>query len=140
MSPRDTTTGKVLEAMILPALINGGYEYQTQVNVGRRPGGGKHMVDVLATKGDRAILVSLKWQQVGGTAEQKVPFEVISLTQAVLDSDGKYDKAYLVLGGNGWTLREFYTGGGLRKYLEYADKVDIQTLEQFVALANQGRL
>lgn len=140
MSPRDTTTGKVLEAMILPALANGGYEYQTQVNVGHRPGGGKHMIDVLAIKDERAILVSLKWQQVGGTAEQKVPFEVISLTQAVLDSQGRYDKAYLVLGGNGWTLREFYTGGGLKKYLEYAHKVEILSLEQFVALANQSRL
>jgi hypothetical protein len=140
MSPRDTKTGKVLEAMIVPSLANGGYAYQTQVNVGRRPGGRRHMVDVLATKDGQAILVSLKWQQVGGTAEQKVPFEVISLTQAVLDSNGKYQKAYLVLGGGGWTLREFYTSGGLKKYLEYADKVEIQSLEQFVAFANQGRL
>jgi hypothetical protein len=140
MSPRNTTTGKVLEAMILPSLANGGYAYQTQVNVGQRPGGGKHMIDVMATKDGQTILVSLKWQQVGGTAEQKVPFEVISLTQAVLDSNGKFGKAYLVLGGSGWTLREFYTGGGLTRYLEYADKVEIRSLENFVALVNQGRL
>jgi len=44
------------------------------------------------------------------------------------------------LGGNGWSLREFYTGGGLKKHLADADKVQIVTLEEFVALANQGRL
>ena len=47
---------------------------------------------------------------------------------------------YLVLGGEGRKLRDFYTGGGLEKHLEYADKVDIHTLESFIAKANQGRL
>jgi hypothetical protein len=42
--------------------------------------------------------VSLKWQQVGGTAEQKVPFEVMCLADAV-----RAGHAYLVLGGDGWT-------------------------------------
>ena len=46
----------------------------------------------------------------------------------------------LVLGGNGWKLRDFYTGGGLEKHLAYARKVDILTLESFVARANQGKL
>jgi hypothetical protein len=95
-------------------------------------------VDTIAQKGGRSWLVSLKWQQVGGTAEQKVPFEVICLAEAL--TSGDYAEAYLVLGGNGWSLREFYTGGGLKKHLADADKVQIVTLEEFVALANQGRL
>ncbi len=74
------------------------------------------------------------------TTEQKVPFEVISLVQAILDTGNEYSKAYLVLGGEGWKLRDFYTGGGLEKHLEYADKVDIVTLENFVAIANKGKL
>lgn len=37
----------------------------------------------------------MKWQQVSGTAEQKVPFEVICLMEAV--ATGAYQKAYLVL-------------------------------------------
>jgi hypothetical protein len=45
-----------------------------------------------------------------------------------------------VLGGGGWELRDFYTGGGLEKHLAYAQKVDILTLESFVARANQGKL
>ncbi|GBD12855.1 hypothetical protein HRbin24_00871 [bacterium HR24] len=47
---------------------------------------------------------------------------------------------YLVLGGGGWTLRDFYIGGGLQKHPTYAHLVPITDLESFVSLANQGRL
>lgn len=136
--PRDTRTGGVLEDMILPSLKRGGYSFESQVVVGTRlGGGGRHFVDAVAKKENKKFLVSLKWQQTSGTAEQKVPFEVICLVDAV-DTHG-YNKAYLVLGGGGWTLRDFYVGGGLQKYLKY-DKVEIMTLEEFVAKANKGLL
>jgi hypothetical protein len=138
MAPRNTTTGLVLEQMVLPALKRGGYRCRTQVNVGMRPGGGPHRVDVVAEQDGRSWLISMKWQQVSGTAEQKVPFEVICLAEAVLS--GPYDKAYLVLGGPGWSLREFYVGDGLRKYFANSNGVSIVRLENFVATANQGRL
>src|SRR5229473_3440724 len=111
MSPRNTRTGSVLEAMILPALKQGGYNHTTQQVIGRRFGGGRHIVDAIAEKGQERFLISLKWQQTGGTAEQKVPFEVISLADVVLT--GEFAKAYLVLGGEGWTLRNFYIAGDL---------------------------
>lgn len=139
MSPRNTKTGNVLEVMILPALKNGGYSYKIQQIVGVRPGGGKHKVDVIADREGNKFLVSLKWQQVGGTAEQKVPFEVICLLEVVL-VDLNYKKAYLVLGGEGWTLRNYYVSGELKKHLQYAGRVEITTLEKFVALANQSKL
>ena len=104
MSSRNTTTGTVLENMILPALERGGYSHVEQFNVGSRFGGGRHIVDVIAEKNGRRILVSLKWQQSSGTAEQKVPFEVICLAEYVL-ADDRFDRAYLVLGGEGWKLR-----------------------------------
>lgn len=138
MTPRDTRTGGVLEAMILPALQRGGYTYETQVRIGKRSGGGTHEVDAVAAKGDERILVSLKWQQVGGTAEQKVPFEVICLAEEV--HPRKFQKAYLVLGGDGWTLRDFYTSGELDKHLTHANRVKVVTLERFIASANQGKL
>jgi len=51
MSPgRNTRTGGVLERMILPALDQGGYQYQVQVDIGRRLGIGHHFVDVVAEK------------------------------------------------------------------------------------------
>ena len=138
MTPRNTRTGGVLEQMVLPALDQGGYAYKVQVNIGKRVGVGQHLVDVIAEKDGRRLLVSMKWQQVSGTAEQKVPFEVICLLEAL--QSGKYAKAYLVLGGGGWTLRDFYIGDGLKKYLDYADKVDILALESFVGRANAGKL
>jgi len=141
MSPRDTRTGAVLEQMIIPALTRGGYKFEKQVNIGLRPGGKKHIIDVLVKKSDNnIILISLKWQQVQGTAEQKVPFEVICLADALLTNPDKYKKAYLVLGGDAWTLREFYISGGLKKYLNFSELVQIVSLEKFIAFANQSKL
>jgi hypothetical protein len=65
----------------------------------RLRGGRRHFVDVIAERDGKRFLVSLKWQQVSGTAEQKVPFEVISLADAV--NKNGFTKAYLVLGGEG---------------------------------------
>lgn len=124
--------------MVLPALDQGGYTHRVQVNLGQRLGCGRHYVDAVAEKDGRKFLVSVKWQQVSGTAEQKVPFEVICLAEALYS--GEYEKAYLVLGGEGWSLREFYTSGRLKKYLVNSDKVEVVTLESFVGRANQGRL
>ena len=138
MSPRNTTTGSVLEQMILPALQRGGYQYRTQVKVGHRPGGGTHKIDAVAERDGQEWLISMKWQQVSGTAEQKVPFEVICLAEAV--ASGPYEKAYLVLGGPGWSLRDFYIGDGLKRYLADTNHVIIESLETFVARANQGKL
>jgi hypothetical protein len=50
MSPGNTNTGGVLEAMVLPALENGGYAYKTQQHIGKRLGVGKHLIDVIAKK------------------------------------------------------------------------------------------
>ena len=63
---------------------------------------------------------------------------LICLADAV--RQGTFAKAYLVLGGEGWKLRSFFVGGGLKSYLVDADKVDLLTLESFVARANQGKL
>ena len=140
MSPGTTATGSVLEQTILPALHHGGYIVQKQVVIGTRPGGSRHKVDVIATGADGAShLVSLKWQQVNGTAEQKVPFEVICLIDR-LQSDDEYASAYLVLGGPGWRLRDFYFAGGLSTHIRNADLVKICALEEFIAQANKGAL
>jgi hypothetical protein len=143
MTPRDTRTGRVLEEMVLPALGRGGYKYEEQANVGVRFGSEKrkHKIDLLAGKpGAKQFIVSVKWQQGSGTAEQKVPYEVMCLAEAVEDSKGKFEQAYLVLGGAGWSLREFYIKGGLDKYMRRAEAVEILSLEEFVGRANKGKL
>jgi hypothetical protein len=135
---RDTRTGWVLEQMILPSLKRGGYEYKVRVKIGQCLGCGLHYVDAIAEKDGRKFLISSKWQQTGGTAERKIPFEVIFLSEAL--EGGEYQKAYVVLGGEGWTLRKFYTSKGLGKYLRGAENIEIVTLENFVAKANKGQL
>jgi PD-(D/E)XK nuclease superfamily domain len=135
---RNTNTGGVLEQMVLPALARGGYDARTQVTTGTRPGGGPHKVDAIARKDGQTIVVSLKWQQASGTAEQKVPFEVMCLADAV--REGLAARAYLVLGGPGWTLREYFTSGALNEHLVHAALVRVVSLETFVALANSGKL
>lgn len=138
MTPRNTNTGGVLEAMVLPALERGGYQSRKQVLVGSRCGGGVHKVDALAVKDGRRILVSLKWQQSSGTAEQKVPFEVMCLADGVRAQHA--DSAYLVLGGDGWKLRDYFTSGAMSDHLVHAALVKVVTLEAFVRLANNGQL
>ena len=74
--------------------------------------------------------------EAGFTRELKMTDGII--IEAVLT--GTFEKAYLVLGGEGWKLRTFYVDGGLKEHLVHADKVAILTLEGFVARANQGKL
>ncbi len=127
--------------MVMPALARGGYTAQKQINVGIRLGGkGRHMVDAIAEKDGRKVLVSSKWQQASGTAEQKVPYEVMCLAEAMIDNPGTFAKAYLILGGDGWTLRDFYISGGLNKFFKDTEGVTIVKLERFIALANNGEL
>jgi hypothetical protein len=139
MTTRNTNTGAVLEAMVLPALTRGGYVCRQQVPTGSRLGSqGRHVVDAIASKDGVDILVSLKWQQTSGTAEQKVPFEVMCLAEVV--RTGSARRAYLVLGGDGWTLRNYYVSGALRDHLIHSSLVEVVTLEAFVRLANNGQL
>jgi hypothetical protein len=139
MTVRNTTTGAVLENMVLPSLIRGGYSYKTQVSVGKRPHGGTHKIDIVSIdKEERKYLISLKWQQTSGTAEQKIPFEVMCLIDVM--NTGEYHKAYLILAGIGWTLKEFYIRTGLEKYMFNTQLVKILDLEHFIALANNGKL
>lgn len=142
--PRDTRTGHVLESMVLPALAKGKYTFPAKTGrtlIGLRPGGRRHFADVMAEDAQgRRFLVSVKWQQTSGTAEQKVPFEVISLIHLLKSEPAKYARAYVVLGGSGWTLREFYVNGGLEEYIPDSGMVRILKLEDFIALANKGKL
>lgn len=140
MSPRNTKSGGVLEQMVQHALAQGKYKYVRGKTVGTRFGIAAHRIDTYAEDQEGRIhLISLKWQQVSGTAEQKIPFEVISLIDLLLKNESYY-KAHLVLGGDGWKYKDFYVSGGLRPYIHNADRVNIMTLDAFVGAANQGML
>lgn len=141
MAPRDTSTGKVHESMTLPALIRGGYSYERQVAIGEKLGGGMYRVDILVTAPNgEQIPVSLKWQEVRGTAEEKVPFDVMCLADLIHKSQGKFTRAYVVLGGVKWKRRGYYLSGDIAQYLKNCDMVKMISLEEFVAKANSKQL
>jgi len=121
---RDTSTGKVNEADIEQFLIENceGNVYP-QAEVGTQfDTGKKHIVDILlggkahkkTKKAKRwisehigGILLSLKYQKVEGTSEEKIPFEFIKLQNAI--NKYGYEKALIVLcGHDGWTLKKTY--------------------------------
>ena len=137
---RNTTTGKEFETLVKKSLENHGYHVAEQVQVGTRPNGSKHMIDLVAKKGGISYLVSLKWQQTSGTAEQKVPYELICLSEALKQSRGAHKAAYLILGGDGWTLKEFYLSGGLNRHLSLDQPVQLLGLEAFLKLAKEEQL
>ena len=138
--PRNTRTGGVLEQMVLPALKMGGYDVKMGVKIGTRFGVSDHRIDALAEDTDNRLhLISMKWQQTSGTAEQKIPFEVISLVD-MLTQDSRFSAAHLVLGGDGWRYKDFYISGGLNPFIKNAQLVKVYSLDQFVTLANQGEL
>ena len=52
----------------------------------------------------------------------------------------EFERAYLVLGGTGWMVRDFYVEGRLHKYLINSQAIKLVGLETFIALANKGKL
>ena len=136
--PRNTRTGAVLEQMVLPALEMGGYSVERQVLLTERLGGGRHYADIVASKENERIVISLKWQQASGTAEQKVPYEFMCLAD-VLAKDDSIQKAYIVIGGDGWTKHKFFLND-LNDWVNTDEFVDVVRLDSFVAKANQGLL
>ena len=136
---RNTRTGNVMEEMLTSALTQGNYKFKKNVNVGTRLGGGRHMMDLVAYEGEKIFLVSSKWQQTSGTAEQKIPFEVMCLGDVIRTRP--VTQAYLVLGGKGWSRKEYFLSSEFKTDLaEFCKGVIIIDLEDFIAKANNSKL
>ena len=97
-------TGTKYEHRMQTLLEERNVSFQAQKVIGKKRNGGNHRVDLIL---DDGILVSLKHQEVAGTAEEKVPFEFMKLQHAV--DDYNYNRAYIVLSGDtGWTWKDYY--------------------------------
>lgn len=141
---KGTRSGKHWERVIGPVLeIHYSGRYETQVPVGRQLYGGDYVADFVirdSRQGD--VVVSAKWQEVPGTAEQKILYDIASLLRIVRDSEGRFRKGYVVLGGPGFSsnARQFLLGQGHREVLADGDTVEVVSLEEFLARANRGAL
>ena len=91
-------TGKIFEKHIANILKEyDGCNIAEQVNIGNKFGNHKHIVDILV---NRKIIISVKLQNVGGTAEEKVGYEMYVLNKSL------FEKAFIICGGVGWTVFE----------------------------------
>ena len=135
---RDTRTGNDMEMMIRISLERGGYDIEEQAEVTGRLGGGKHKADFVACIDGECIVISSKWQQSSGTAEQKVPYEYMCLAH-VLSNSPEIQRAYIVLGGRGWSKDEFFLND-LGDWVDTDEHVEVIRLEDFIAKANRANL
>lgn len=127
---RDTSTGSnfqsIVEACLRKASEEDGFKMTKEKVVGEKPGGtGKHRIDWELTSEknpDLKGLVSCKYQERGGTAEEKVVYEVIKLLHT-MEVDPKYVHAWLALGGEGWSdsIKNFITNE-LQKWIPQSKK------------------
>tara|TARA_B100000965_G_scaffold363641_1_gene346579 strand:- start:810 stop:1277 length:468 start_codon:yes stop_codon:yes gene_type:complete len=143
---RDTTTGAVNELSIETFLKeNQTRDVHSQVWLGYHPNGTKkHKLDILLggqvyVKENNKLptslhkggeLISLKYQGVDGTAEEKVPYEFIKLQHSI--DRHNYEGAVIVLCGDGWTLKEYYLSDNFKHHMKelYPD-VEIMSEDNF---------
>lgn len=145
MSPggKGTKTGSFWEQVIKPVLeIHYAGKYSTQVIVGNQLFGGPYKADFLIYDTEKGnIIVSAKWQQVSGTAEQKLIYEIASLI-SIVRKNQSFRKAYVVIGGSGFSpgARAYLLKQRHTEVLSDGSLVEVITLEDFLARANKKEL
>ena len=135
---RGTRTGTNMERMIASALTYNKYSFVRQVYIGQQLFGNRYKADFVV--GDK--IISLKWQQVPGTAEQKLIYEIATLVKIIDGSGGRFTKAYVVYGGNGFSLGALnYMQHNMHvNLLIHGNFVFIESLNDFIARINQHNL
>ena len=125
-------TGKEFENFCCDLLDRADYNVEEQVCIGTRPTYGKHYVDlevILDEEFNKRNIISLKYQDVAGTAEEKIPYEQMCL-QAACEEYG-YNKAYIVLAGSGWKHDDSYRDGVFDKWMSTPD-VFVLNFDEFL--------
>jgi|TARA_Y100000015_G_scaffold1984_1_gene1962 hypothetical protein len=129
---RDTTTGTNYETEVENLLEDySEHTVESQVMVGTKRNGGKHYCDIVLNEDE---LISLKYQRVQGTAEEKIPFEFMKLQHAI--DDYGYKSATIVVAGpdKAWKWKDYYLSDEFRgKMSSIYPNVRIINHEQFVS-------
>ena len=101
----DNDSGSQYEHLIEDTLRDHSvYDFESQYDLGIKPSGKGHRADIYLINNKQVI--SLKTQTVGGTSEEKIPYEVYVLQHAV--NRGRCKSATIVLHGDGWREKEWY--------------------------------
>ena len=138
--PRDTSTGSQYEEIVRLCVQRvctaQGFTAKSQQTIGAKPGGGNHRVDyVLVNNADstKKGLISCKFQQTSGTAEEKIAYEVIKLLHA-MENNPEYRHSWIVLGGDGWSpgMKNFVTKELVKWIPEMRTKINILNTDQIM--------
>ena len=133
-SRRTDLTGKEFEYFCLHILETAGYDVEEQTNIGLRPTGGAHNTDLIVN-GD--TIISLKYQDVAGTAEEKIPYEQMCLQHAC-ETYG-YKRALIVLAGPGWKHDQRYVEGVFDQWMN-TPNVEVVDFPGFTEVFNIDHL
>lgn len=115
---RYTDKGNSFEKFCHYLLYCSKYNVEEQVYIGLRPTGGGHIVDLEVVNDEYfnvCILISLKYQEVDGSAYEKLLYEQVCL-QAACEEYG-YTKAYIILAGDGWKHGDSFRKGAFSKWV-----------------------
>lgn len=150
MSLLSSRTGKATEQSIAELLREAGYCFKAQDREGKHPWGSTHVVDFLIRDRDTTqvlydptrtpiAILSLKFQGVRGTADEKIPFELLALRHAL--NRGRAQRAYILIVGEGMRekLRTWYLSGGVGQFMDCTD-IKVIGYDKFASLVNRGEL
>jgi len=136
-----STQAELLEACST-ALRGSGWRIQRNAVLAPSPKGGYLRADILGFHKEtgKRVAVYPRWQASLGSAEEKIPFQMMKFEIAVTTRPDCADAAYFVLEGSGWTWREFYLSGDLLRLLAPRITSHCVRLDTFSILAESGGL
>lgn len=86
------------------------------------------------------VLIAERWKQGSFHAEEYLPNDIIRLIHAQKTSRGRFRKAYLVLGGSGWTRADIKFAEALKEYILGYNEVEILAYHKFLGRARKKAL
>lgn len=130
---RQTEAGHQSAVGAVAATLSGRHVRFTEDVAVVEVGGFPYRVEFLLfpPNGER-VPVKVMWQDSSGSAEQKVPWHLIHLQRAIA-TNTDITRAYLVLGGSGWSRQQMFIGGLLHSLMPGNDAITIESLDRFLA-------
>lgn len=136
---RKSASGKKLEKQVALCLEDSGWAVSSQYIAGYRLGKtSRHKVDLYAAKSRKDILISCKYQDVPGTASDKLFYEYACLLKAV--EECLIDRAFMVLFGEHLKQANMFASQEVGKYLRLSPKVCVCDFEVFTKMVNRDTL
>lgn len=100
-----------------------------QVDIGLKFGTTSNSHHIVDNVTNLTTLVECKWQNIGGSAEYKVMYDMLTLNEKL--NEGYYQRAIVVIGGPAWTIFDNCTALGKI----YCPKVELYRYEDDTTLS-----